>query len=172
MIGSFLLSKLWDEDPNQSRGVQSYTTAYHLVPISMVPAKGYGNRVAKHNRQISTRIVWNYISMKSFLEYSYVSFILYATRDYGSRWKNIAWAAKRIFNENSSMNVVNQMMTFLSYSDSKIPRRQWGGSVLTTCLRNFVFVNYDLSQQFCLRERGFLSLILAGSLKTGDMIIG
>jgi hypothetical protein len=39
MIGSFLLSKLCGEDPNQSRGVQSYTTAYQLVPKSMDPAR-------------------------------------------------------------------------------------------------------------------------------------
>jgi hypothetical protein len=53
MISYFLLSKLWEEDPNQRRGVKSFTTAYQLIPKSMGPAKGYWKWVAKHICQIS-----------------------------------------------------------------------------------------------------------------------
>ena len=58
MIRSFLFCQNFETKIQTKAGaVQSYTTAYQLVPKSMDSAKGYGNEVAKHNRQISTRIV-------------------------------------------------------------------------------------------------------------------
>jgi hypothetical protein len=105
MIGSFLLSKLWDADPIQSRGVQSYTTAYQLVPKSMDPAKGYGNLelqniIVKFLQGLSEiTLVWSHF-LSTLMSHSF--FTQHEITAAGE--KNIAWwAAKRIFNENSRL---------------------------------------------------------------------
>jgi hypothetical protein len=90
-----VVKTFWDEDPNQRRGAynptQLHTSWYLEAPVGYLKAWiqlkvieiELQNTIVKFLQGLS----WNYISMKSFLEYSNVSFILYATRDYGSRWK-------------------------------------------------------------------------------------
>jgi hypothetical protein len=92
----------------------------------------------------STRIVWNYINMKSFLEYSYVSFILYATRDYGVQ---------------KALSVpISESIVLFPAGEKKTSR--WAANESSMRSQGYsldqVWMNNDLTQNFALEEDSFL----------------